>query len=158
VVHDFTESVDVAPTIFDLLGSDRFAIHHGQSLRPYLERRKPAKPRTSIFSEYLENEEACVRTDRWKYSHCSGKRARTDGYLTDNPTPGRTIRLHDLRADPGEFANVAAKHPEVVAELSKSMLERFRSTHPEAPAEPPNLATADAIEWYLRPRDARPAA
>jgi choline-sulfatase len=158
VVHDFTESVDVSATIFDLLGSDRFAIHHGQSLRPYLERRKPAKPRTSIFSEYLENEEACVRTNRWKYSHCSGKRARTDGYLTDNPTPGRTIRLHDLKADPGEFANVAAKHPEVVAELSKSMLERFRSTHPEAPAEPPDLATADAVEWYLRPRDAKPAA
>jgi choline-sulfatase len=158
VVNDFTESVDVSPTIFDLLGSDRFATHHGQSLRPYLEGKKPAKPRSSIFSEYLENEEACVRTDRWKYSHCSGKRSRTDGYQTDNPTPGRTIRLHDLKADPGEFANVAAKHPEVVAELSKLLLERFRSTHPEASAEPGNLATADAIEWYLRPRDAKPAA
>ena len=158
VVRDFTESVDVSPTIFDLLGTDRFATHHGQSLRTYLEGRKPAAPRNWIFSEYLENEEACVRTDRWKYSHCSGKRARTDGYLTDNPTPGRTIRLHDLKADPAEFVNVAARHPEVVAELSKLMLERFRSTHPEAAAEPPHLATADAIEWYLRPRDARPPA
>lgn len=158
VVHDFTESVDVSPTIFDLLAVDRFQLHHGQSLRPYLEGRKPAKPRTSIFSEYLENEEACVRTDRWKYSHCSGKRARTDGYLTDNPTPGRTIRLHDLKADPGEFANVAVRHPEVVAELSKLLLERFRSTHPEASAEPAKLSTPDAIEWYLRPRDAKPVA
>lgn len=154
VVHDFTESVDVSPTLFDLLEVDRFATHHGQSLRPYLEARRPEHARSSIFSEYLENEEACVRTGRWKYSHCSGKRKRTDGYETDHPTPGRTIRLYDLQADPGEFTDVAARHPAVVAELSRTMLERFRSTHPEAAAEPAGLATADSIEWYLRPRDA----
>lgn len=95
-----------------------------------------------------------MRTDRWKYSHCSGKRERTDGYKTDQPTPGRTIRLYDLKSDRDEFTNVAARHPEVVSELSKRLLERFRSTHPEALSEPPNLAVADAIEWYLRPRDA----
>ena len=158
VVHDFTESVDVAPTVFDILGVDRFHVHHGQSLRAYLEGRKPERPRTSIFSEYLENEEACVRTDRWKYSHSSGKRERTDGYKTDRPTPGRTIRLYDLKSDPGEFANVAAKHADVVGELSKPLQQRFRATHPEASSEPPGLSTPDSIEWYLRPRDARPAA
>lgn len=157
VVGDFTESVDVSPTLFDLLGVDRFAVHHGQSLRPYLEGRRPERPRTSIFSEYLENEEACVRTERWKYAHCSGKRKRTDGYATGNPTPGRYVRLYDLKADPGEFTDVAAKHPEVVGELSKLLLERFRATHPESAAEPPRLSTAEAIEWYLRPRDAAPA-
>jgi arylsulfatase A-like enzyme len=157
VVNDFTESVDVAPTLLDLLGAERFPVHHGQSLRPYLEGKKPAKPRTSIFSEYLENEEACVRTVQWKYAHGSGKRLRTDGYKTDNPTPGRTVRLYDLKADPGEFENVAAKHPEVVAELSKLLLGRFRATHPEAGSEPGGLATPDAIEWYLRPRDAKDA-
>jgi arylsulfatase A-like enzyme len=155
VVNDFTESVDVAPTIFDLLGADRFAVHHGRSLRPYLEGRRPERPRTSIFSEYLENEEACVRTDRWKYAHGSGRRKRTDGYETDNPTPGRTVRLYDLKADPDEFTNVAAKHPEVVSELSKQLLERFRTTHPESTSEPKGADTAEAIEWYLRPRDAQ---
>jgi choline-sulfatase len=155
VVHDFTESVDVPPTIFDLLVADRFQVHHGQSLRPYLAGGKPAAPRASIFSEYLENEEACIRTAQWKYSHCSGKRERTDGYKTENTTPGRTIRLYELRTDPGEFTNVASKHPEVVAELANVMLARFRATHPEAGTEPPGLAAADAIEWYLRPRDAK---
>ena len=154
VVADFTESVDVAPTIFDTLGVDRFAVEHGQSLRPYLERRKPERQRASIFSEYLENEEACVRSTRWKYAHCSGKRERTDGYKTDHPTPGRTVRLYDLSKDPGEFRNVAAKYPEMVRELSQLMLKRFRETHPETGSEPPKLATPEAIEWYLRPRDA----
>jgi arylsulfatase A-like enzyme len=153
VVNDFTESVDVSPTLFDLLGVGPFDVHHGQSLLPYLEGRRPRRPRASIFSEYLENEEACVRTDRWKFTQCSGRRKRTDGYETDRPTPGRYVRLYDLKADPGEFTDVAARHPEVVGELSNVMLERFRSTHPESAAEP-RLPTADAIDWYLRPRDA----
>ena len=155
VVRDFTESVDVPPTILDLLGAERFHVQHGQNLRPYLEGQRPARPRDHIFSEYLENEEACIRTARWKFVHSSGKRARTDGYQTDHPTPGRTIRLYDLKHDQGEFHNVASQHPEVVANLSGVLLSRFRATHPEATAEPPSLEAADGIEWYLRPRDAR---
>ena len=120
VVNDFTESVDVSPTLFDLLGVGPFDVHHGQSLLPYLEGRRPQRPRASIFSEYLENEEACVRTDRWKFTQCSGRRKRTDGYETERPTPGRYFRLYDLKSDPGEFTDVAAKHPEVVGELSQA--------------------------------------
>jgi len=156
VVHDFTESVDVPHTILDMLGAEALPVRHGQSLRPYLEGSRPSRPRTHIFSEYLENEEACIRTDRWKFIQCSGRRARKDGYITDNPTPGRYVRLYDQKKDPGELADQSAKHPEVVAQLSRLMLERFRSTHPEAAQEPPSLATPDAIDWYLRPRDTVP--
>jgi arylsulfatase A-like enzyme len=150
-----TESVDVAPTILELLGSDMLPGQHGQSLRPYLEKKRRAKPRTSIFSEYLENEEAFVRTSRWKLIHGSGKRERTDGYKTDNPTPGRTVRLYDLDKDPGEFHDVAAEQKEVVGKLSAELLGRFRLTHPESGSEPNGLTIDDAIEWYLRPRDAK---
>ena len=154
VVQDFTESVDVAPTITDLVGLDPFTVAHGQSLRGYLQGQRPARPRQSIFSEYLENEEACIRTQEWKFVHCSGRRRRTDGYETDQPTPGRTVRLFDLKKDPGEFHNIAKSQPAVTQRLSEELLARFRSSHPESPQEPANLKTADAIEWYLRPRDA----
>jgi hypothetical protein len=40
---------------------------------------------------------------RWKLVFCAGKRQRGDGYETDNPTPGRYVRLFDLENDPGEF-------------------------------------------------------
>ena len=60
VVRDLTEHIDVAPTIIDVMGIDRLPIQHGQSLRPYLETRRMDTPRDSIFSEYLENEEAYV--------------------------------------------------------------------------------------------------
>lgn len=153
VVGDFTEHIDVAPTIVDLMGLDPLPIQHGRSLRPYLEA-KQASPRDYIFSTYLENEEVFVRTRKWKYIFCSGKRKRDDGYLIDNPTPGRYIRLYDLEKDPGEFTDVAGKNPKAVAEMEGLVLERFRKTHPDAEREPSGLGREDAIEWYVRPRDA----
>ena len=157
VVKHFTESVDVGPTIFDFLGTECFDLNHGQSLRAYAEGKRPEKPRKEIFSEYLENEEACIRTSEWKFIHCSGKRARTEGYITDNPTPGRYVRLYDLKADPGEFHNVSEQHPAVVQKLTADLLNVFRTTHPEAKQEPEKISADDAIDWYLRPRDAKPS-
>jgi choline-sulfatase len=154
VVNDFTESIDVAPTILDMLGALPLPVMHGRSLRPYLEGGRPAAPRDHIFSEYLENEEACVRTGRYKFIFCSGKRKRTDGYETDNPTPGRYIRLYDLEKDPGELVDRSSEEEPVVAHMQKLMLDRFLKTHPEAARLPKNLDEQDSIEWFLRPRDA----
>jgi len=154
VTRDLTEHVDVASTITDLMGLDPLPDSHGQSLRPYLEGRPVAQPRDYIFSEYLENEEAFVRTAEWKYIFCSGKRARKDGYQTENPTPGRSRRLYDLATDPGEFTNVAARYPDVAARLEGLMLDRFRATHPDREKEPQRISREEALEFYLRPRDA----
>jgi choline-sulfatase len=155
VVTDLTESVDVPHTILDLLGAPELPVRHGHSLRPYLENRTPHARRDHIFSEYLENEEAFVRTATHKLIYCSGRRERTDGYKTDNPKPGRYLRLYEISSDPGEFTDVASKHPEIVSRLKKLMLERFRSTHPEASREPAG-DIENTLDWYLRPRDAEP--
>jgi len=156
VVTDFTESVDVPHTILDLLGAQPFSVAHGHSLRPYLEGKAMQRPRDHIFSEYLENEEAFIRTRTHKLMYCTGKRKRTDGYQTANPTPGRYTRLYDLQSDPGEFTDIAEKNPTVVSSMKALMLDRFRNTHPEAGAEPSGGSTDDILDWYLRPRDARP--
>ena len=153
VVTDLTEAVDVPFTILDMLGADPLPVPHGRSLRPYLEGKRPTRPRDHIFAEYLENEEAAVRTARWKFVYCSGKRARGDGYVTDTPTPGRWMRLFDLKSDPGEFNDVASKHPDVVKQLRTLMLQRFRDTHPDAASEPQRLSPEEALDFYLRPRD-----
>ena len=153
LIRDLTEHVDVTATIVDVMGLSPLPIPHGRSLRPYLER-KPIQPRDHIFSEYLENEEAYVRTGAWKLIYCSGKRARKDGYVTDHPTPGRYKILYDLQSDPGEFRNVAKEHAKIVEELQHLMLDRFRKTHPEALHEPKNSNADEALDWYLRPRDA----
>jgi choline-sulfatase len=153
VVSDFTEHIDVPATIVDVMGLDPLPVTHGRSLRPYLEGRRVDSPRDHIFSEYLENEEAFIRSERWKYILCSGKRARGDGYEIDNPTPSRYRRLYDLEADPGEFTDVAAKNPKVVEKMNALLLDRFRKTHPDAGKEPQRLSPEEAIEFYLPPRD-----
>lgn len=154
VVTDYTEHVDVSATITDLMGLDKLPVQHGQSLKPYLEGKKPKQPRKQIFSQYLENEEVFLADERWKLIFGSGKRKRTDGYETENPTPGRYVRLYDHKSDPGEFTNVAEKHPEVVKALEAQIQSRYRATHPDAPAEPKNLPLPESLEYYLRPRDA----
>jgi arylsulfatase A-like enzyme len=154
VVREFTESIDVPPTLVEMLGAEPFVVNHGRSLKNYLRTGHDPNPRQLIFSEYLENEEACIKTARWKLIHCSGKRLRRDGYLTDNPLPGRYAQLFDQQEDPDEFTNVASQHPDVVQQLSAEMLRVFRSTHPDANVEPSGLKSDPAIDWYLRPRDA----
>jgi len=152
VVNSMVESLDVPATILDMLGVEPPRVQHGVSLRPHLQGKSVA-PRNAVFSEYLENEEAYIRTPRWKFIHCSGKRSRGDGYETDQPAPGRYVRLFDLTKDPGEFHNVAEANPHIVKQLGEKMLARFRVTHPDAAAEPHNLDRDEAIDWYLRPRD-----
>jgi choline-sulfatase len=153
-VDALTESVDIPATILDALGVEPMPGMHGRSLAPYLEGRRPPQPRDHVFSEYLHNEEACIRTARWKLIYCSGRRKRDDGYETAEPTPGRYLRLFDVRKDPGEFEDVSARHRPVVQDLLGLMLRRFRDTHPEAGQEPRG-GVEDSLDWYLRPRDAR---
>jgi arylsulfatase A-like enzyme len=152
VVNDMTEHIDVPATIVDVMDLDSLPVLHGRSLRPYLEG-KPIEARDHIFSEYLENEEAYIRTPQWKFIYCTGKRARKDGYATDNPTPGRYKILYDLSADPGEFHNVLKEQPGQAARLQKLLLKRFLDTHPEAGHEPPGASEEEMLDWYLRPRD-----
>ncbi len=147
VVRSFTESVDVPHTILDLLNAPELPVRHGESLRSYLAGRRPERVRDHIFSEYLENEEAYIRTATHKYIYCTGRRKRSDGYETANPTPGPYEQLFELNSDPAEFHNVAHANPQVVARLRRLMLKRFEETHPEA------HATA-GLDFYLRPRDA----
>lgn len=158
VVTGFTEHVDLGPALLEMLDAPPFEVQHGVSLAGYLRGRKPAQPRDHIVSEYLENEEIFVRTPRWKLTYCSGRRKRQDGYQTAFPAPGRYVRLFDLEKDPGEFRNVAPENPAVVRQLESMALERMRATHPEAGAEPPSGGVEDLLDFYLRPRDARPQA
>lgn len=156
VVEAFTEHLDLGPALLELLDAPPFEVQHGQSLAPWLRGRRPERPRDQIVSQYLENEEVFVRTPEWKLIYCSGRRRRLDGYETEHPAPGRHIRLFDLKKDPGEFRNVAHENPGVVRRLESIALERFRATHPEAAAEPSSGSVEDLLDFYLRPRDARP--
>jgi len=154
VIKEMTEHVDLSATILEVLGAKPFEIQHGQSLTPYLDRGSHPTPRDWIFSEYLENEEAYIRTRDYKFVHCTGKRARQEGYITENPTPGRYTRLYDLRSDPGEFHDISAKSAELVAKFTTQMATKFRNTDPRAAQLPHSASDSELLDHCLRPPDA----
>jgi choline-sulfatase len=154
-VEALVELVDVFPTILDLCGLPQPPDLHGQSLVPLLEGRGHAFGRDVVFSEYLENEEAMVRSSRYKLIVGSGRRHRQDGYATANPMPGPYERLYDLDADPEETTDVS-RRPElasVVMDLRHALYNRLTSTRSGRGAVPSGLSERDAIHWCLVPRD-----
>ena len=151
LVRDLTEHVDVPATIMDLLEVEPLPLQHGHTLRPYLEGRGLAPRRDHIFSEYLETEQAYLRTERHKFIYCSGR--RLDWYRPAQPIRGRWRRLYDLKKDPDEFHDIAARHPDLVRHCEGLLLDRFRHTHPDASGEPAGLTPEAALDYYVRPRD-----
>jgi hypothetical protein len=97
-------------------------------------------------------------TGRAFHAAAAASRRRGDRCETDNPAPGRYVRLFDLEKDPGEFRNVAQEPPRMVMDPERLALERMRATHPEAAREPPAGSVEDRLDFCLPPRDARPQA
>jgi arylsulfatase A-like enzyme len=109
-VRDFTESVDILPTILDLAGLAAPGHLDGQSLAPYLSGSAPATPRDAVHWEYDFREVATgraqnhfglpidalnlavIRDERTKYVHFAG---------------GLPPLLFDLDEDPAECVDRA---------------------------------------------------
>jgi choline-sulfatase len=154
-VDAMVELVDVFPTLLELLDVKTTTQLHGKSLVPLLKGEPGAKGREVVFSEYLENEEAMVRSERYKLIVGTGRRKRLDGYVTDNPTPGPYERLFDIQADPGETVDLA-DNPDVVAIrelLRHELFTRLVTTRDGIEPVPGELSEIEAIRWCLVPRD-----
>ena len=152
------EFVDIFPTVVEVCGLEPPPGLHGKSLLPLLTGKPGANPhRESIVSLYFINEEAMIRTDRWKLIYCTGRRAREDGYKTDHPTPGRYRKLFDLEKDPGEMQNLAADPPQRdrIRRLEAALLERIAATRAPDLTAPDKLTREEKLDWYLVPPEVR---
>lgn len=152
VIDALVEFVDLVPTIVEVLEVPTIEGLQGKSLVSLLEG-KNEQHRDFVFSEYLEDNMAMVRTREWKYIFTSGKKDLAIGYATGHPPPGMTHRLYNLEEDPGETKNLAA-HPEhnrTLDELRWLMLGRFKETDPRAPRLPSNLDIDQALAWFCEP-------
>ena len=154
-VPDLVELVDVLPTLLDLAGQPLPPDLHGRTMKPLALGEPGAKGRDVVVSEYLENEEAMVRSGRYKLVVGTGARQRKDGYETGRPLPGPYERLYDLEADPGESTNLRGR-PDlapVADDLRRKLLERLRTTRGARPAVPSGLSEVEALRWCLVPQD-----
>jgi arylsulfatase A-like enzyme len=154
-VTELVELVDLLPTLLGLASLPLPPDIHGRSLKGLAVGEPGAKGREVVVSEYLENEEAMVRSSRYKLVVSTGARRRLDGYETTNPLPGPSERLYDLEADPAETTDLRGR-PDlapIVNDLRKKLLERLATTRGTRPAVPPGLSEAEALRWCLVPQD-----
>jgi choline-sulfatase len=152
------EFIDIAPTVLEFCGIARPSSIQGKSLTPLLNG-TATNHRDQVFVEYAENEEAMIRTERWKFIYCTGNRARQDGYDTGRPSPGRTVQLFDLDHDPEELANLAPRPEQAqrVADFTNQLAEHLKQTARQPELIPRTNDVHAVLAFCLQPRDVAPA-
>jgi hypothetical protein len=78
---------------------------------------------------------AIVRQGDWKLIEFFGDWFAPDGKYV----PGHRLELYDLRRDPGEATNLAARHPERVAALRRTLHDWMKSVPAEIPGPNPKF-------------------
>jgi arylsulfatase A-like enzyme len=137
-------ALDIAPTICDLAGLPRQAEMQGLSLLPavtgqafegrdhVLTALPLANPGETVevvddlMRTVVEWQPVTITTQDWSLLYA---------------TPSEPIELYDLRVDPRQTANVAAKHPEIVAMLLAFYAEDLRRAGVARKYSDPRLAS-----------------
>jgi arylsulfatase/arylsulfatase A len=142
--------IDVLPTLLDACGvaPPKGLKVDGLDLLPLLEGRAGDWPDRALFFQAHRGDEpvpyhnCAVRTQDWKL-------VRNSGFGREKPPAGApAFELFDMKADPFEKTDAAAKHPEKVARLKKEYDAWFKdvsSTRPDNYA-PPRILLGTAHE------------
>ena len=129
-VKDQVRTIDIAPTVVDLLGAPSFGAAEGESLRPYFREDTSVPTRLA----YVESRYAAIH---FGWAPLQGVRSETHKLIAA-PNP----ELYDLRVDPGETRNVYAEESELSERLT-TFLDRLPEPRPPSPsgAAPPDAET-----------------
>jgi uncharacterized sulfatase len=130
--EELVSSIDLVPTMLSAAGANTPENLPGLDLLPLVRDGQPLR-RDTIYGEGfahdiadLENPEASLLyrwaiEGKWKLLLTyDGKLGR---YASSHPRSERRPQLYDLRADPHEETNLAARHPEVVERLARKIAQ-----------------------------------
>ncbi|MBI0397156.1 sulfatase family protein [Cyclobacterium marinum] len=152
IQSELTEFVDLFPTIIEALGEKPLNNIHGISLVPLLTE-KTDKHRDSVFSEFLPDNKAMIRTNKWKYIFSTGKNDLGMGYATGFGPAGITHHLYNVEEDPKETTNLSnnPEYQEIMQELQVKLLGIFEKTHPLAGNVPASWSIEQKFIAYCEP-------
>lgn len=154
VSAELTELVDLVPTFAEVSGTASLKTQ-GKSLLNLLKNPRQ-KHREQVFSEYLVDNMAMLRTDDWKYVFSTNQYDLGLGYEIGESRPaGMVHRLYDLRRDPDELHNLAEQpaHQKRLMTMQQQLIAVFLRSHPEADRLPANLTPEQTLAWFCEPRD-----
>ncbi|MEM9673404.1 MAG: sulfatase [Bacteroidota bacterium] len=151
------EFVDVVPTVLEAIQAPLLSSAQGKSLMPLIDK-ETTEHKEFVFSEFLADNKAMVRSDRWKYIFTTGKRDLAQGYATGNPPPGITHRLYDVVNDPNETKNLYSDPAlaDTVQLLQKELINWFRETHPNPDSVSREWTVEQQLISFCEPPDAQP--
>lgn len=131
---------DVMPTIAELTGASAHLPPNldGLSLVPVL-LGVDAAGRSPASHEYLYWEDADIDWTAVRYlaDETLRQAVRSGRWKAIRPAPGAALQLYDLESDPGETTDLAAEHPDMVAQMATWMDEAHVEPPPQD--EPPRL-------------------
>jgi choline-sulfatase len=118
-------------------------------------RARTAVHREHVIAEYADNEEAMIRTLRWKLIYGTGARRRRDGYALGPPTGEPVVELYDLDNDPEETVNLAgrAEHAGRVEQLTNVLADHLLRTTREPRLIPKFQDVRLLLAYCLAPKD-----
>lgn len=132
ICNSLTSTIDLYPTLAELLGIKLSSQIDGFSLLPILNGNITAQPRKEFFYYYRSNNLEAVRMDDWKLVLPHPGRTYENSEVGVNGYPGKVDEafpikqgLYDLRRDPGERYDVQNQYPDVLNAL-QSLADKAR--------------------------------
>lgn len=108
-IREMVASVDIAPTVLDLLGFEGISGSDGRSLLPVTQDGYKEENSRHLYAETVKWDERSMRNDRYK--------------LIRNGQSEQRFELYDLIEDPDESINLSADRKEVFSALQKELDE-----------------------------------
>ncbi len=113
IISAQTSSIDLFPTILDLIKTPTKINHRGKSLVP-------------LFSN-TKNDERVVMVDsassesQAQYSNTIGLRTKQYKYFRDRFSKSKNVHLYDLENDPLELSNISEQNPGIIENLEHEL-------------------------------------
>lgn len=133
IIEDFTESIDVMPTILDWIGAEIPITCDGESLVPYCHGERSPRPRSEVHHEFdfrdvITEEPQRALGLRMEQCNFGAIRDRKFKYVHFPTLPPL---LFDLQKDPDEFSNVAADpaYESIVRQYAQKLLSWKQEHH-----------------------------